>query len=164
MTMTKEVTHTALLCYTTGLGPCPASMQTLRENVVTETRVVTVPAGAVAAWPETTGSVVSNTAAWGEGALDFAPAPTAAAHHKRDVVSFHLMEADVDPMPTVPEIDFDYYPVEQGLAIAFSIGVGVPLVALMIGLAFAFFKRDKSDDSDYEYNEKPSSGAGPIRL
>ncbi|KAI9147170.1 FAD-linked oxidoreductase hmp9 [Paramyrothecium foliicola] len=136
-TLTREVTHTAIQCRTTGLCQCPASMQTLKENVATETLVTSVPAGVVATFPETTGSVVSTTAAWGKGAQNFpASGPTAApaSHAKRSSATFHVMASNQEPVEF--QLADESFPVNQGFMLVLSLGVGTPILLVMAGLIF----------------------------
>lgn len=52
-TMSKKVTYSGVECGITGVINCPASAETYKVHVVTETRITVVPTGVEPVWPET---------------------------------------------------------------------------------------------------------------
>ncbi|KAI0814018.1 hypothetical protein GGR55DRAFT_701766 [Xylaria sp. FL0064] len=60
-TLSDEVTFTGLVCISTGLVECPASLLSTTKVTSTKTLVVEVPSGSKATFPATTQDVVSET-------------------------------------------------------------------------------------------------------
>ncbi|KAI8947549.1 hypothetical protein F4801DRAFT_498796 [Xylaria longipes] len=60
-TLTDEVTLTGLVCVSTGLNDCPASLQSTTKVISTRTLVATVPSGSKATFPATTQNSISET-------------------------------------------------------------------------------------------------------
>ncbi|RYP77639.1 hypothetical protein DL771_001007 [Monosporascus sp. 5C6A] len=64
-TLTEEATYTGMICQSSGLAYCPASLQETTKIVSTKTLATAVPSGSSAEFPASTDSVVANVVPFG---------------------------------------------------------------------------------------------------
>ncbi|KAH7322658.1 hypothetical protein B0I35DRAFT_185662 [Stachybotrys elegans] len=143
VTISRKETYTAVACASTELRNCPASLQVLRENVVTETLVTSVPSGVEAVWPETTGLTAASRVEFGEGVADMVtlsgrpetytppPSPEPEDEDSDD-------NDDGEDSNSIEDVlEGETGGVNNGLIIGLSVGLGVPfLIAIVAGIIF----------------------------
>lgn len=123
-TLSTEVTYSGLVCLSTGLVECPASLRSTRKVTSTTTLVVAVPSGSEATFPATTRDAVQETipfatnvksvdATTGSPASYVPPPPTTTGSPRGG----QGKESGDDESPNI------------GLIVGLSVGLGVPFLA-----------------------------------
>ncbi|KAI1757560.1 hypothetical protein F4782DRAFT_479074 [Xylaria castorea] len=136
-TLTDEATFTGLVCVSTGLSECPASLQSTAQVISTRTLVVTVSSGSKATFPETMWSNIPET-------IPFSKNIKAVAATTGSPISY------VPPPPPPPPPSSTATTADSGgqgdksstagkagvntpLIIGLTVGLGVPFLATIVG-------------------------------
>ncbi|KAI1418988.1 hypothetical protein F5Y12DRAFT_780343 [Xylaria sp. FL1777] len=142
-TLSEEVTFTGLVCISTGLTECPASLQSTTKVTSTRTLVVEVLSGSIATFPATTQDVVSET-------IPFANNIKTVAATTGSPVSY--IPPPPPPTPTTAtaggdgsddELPDKVAGVNTRLIIGLSVGLGVPFLAAVVAGIYFFLRRRK---------------------
>ncbi|KAI0416004.1 hypothetical protein F5X98DRAFT_344978 [Xylaria grammica] len=140
-TLSDEVTFTGLVCISTGLAECPASLQSTTKITSTRTLVVEVPSGSKATFPATTQDVVSETIPFAKNikAVDATsgspvsyvpPPPSSTPSSSATAAGGSRGQGDASDDGTLGNVTG----VNTRLIIGLSVGLGVPfLVAVVAG-------------------------------
>lgn len=137
-TTVTVVTKTAIVCLSTGLVECPASLQSAVKNVVTTTLTAAVPVGtAEVAFTTTAGDAVVKTKAFGAGAkqigatsgspVSYIPTISSTTTTSKPTSSGSTSTSTVDGI-----IEGKTKGVSNKVIIGVSVGVGVPVLILII--------------------------------
>ncbi|KIW96835.1 uncharacterized protein Z519_02226 [Cladophialophora bantiana CBS 173.52] len=142
-TITTETTSFGVACKSPGLINCPVSLQTTKTFTATLTSTTSVPSGSEATWPATTQTPI-KTVAFGSNAkalaattgrpVSFVPPPpppppsssTSSSASSATAAGGHGGHEDHKP-----------------LIIGLSVGLGVPILAIIAGAAVYFLARRK---------------------
>ncbi|KAI1822575.1 hypothetical protein F4861DRAFT_514003 [Xylaria intraflava] len=146
-TLSDEVTYTGLVCLSTGLVECPASLQSVTKVVSTTTLIVTVPSGSEATFPATTQNTIpetfpfaknvkSITATTGSPVSYVPPPPPTSSSQSDDSNS----KPDNKPDNNNPGETSSAGP-NKPLIIGLSVGLGVPFLAAVAAALYFFSKR-----------------------
>ncbi|KAH8156889.1 hypothetical protein CIB48_g11358 [Xylaria polymorpha] len=145
-TLTDAVTFTGLVCVSTGLSECPASLQSTTKVISTRTLVVTVPFGSKATFPDTTQNSILET-------IPFSNNIKVVAATTGSPISF--VPPPPPPSSTVTAADSGGQGEKGGkppagkagantpLIIGLTVGLGVPFLAIVVSAAYLFLKRRK---------------------
>ncbi|KAI0554835.1 hypothetical protein F4679DRAFT_570237 [Xylaria curta] len=135
-TLTDEATFTGLVCVSTGLSECPASLQSTTKVVSTRTLIVTVPSGSEATFPATIQDSISET-------IPFSKNIKAVAATTGSPVSYVPPPPPSPPSSTATTADSGGRSDKSSLAgkagantpliIGLSVGLGVPFLAIVLG-------------------------------
>ncbi|OBT73161.1 hypothetical protein VF21_07918 [Pseudogymnoascus sp. 05NY08] len=148
-TTVTVVTKTATLCLSTGLVECPASLQSAVTNLVTSTLVAAVPVGtAEAAFTTTAGGAVVKTKAFGAGAkligatsgspVSYVPTISSTTTTSAPTSSGSTSTSTVDGV-----LEGKTKGVSNKVIIGVSVGLGVPVLILIIAGCFYCYKRQR---------------------
>ncbi|KAI0441213.1 hypothetical protein F4803DRAFT_552297 [Xylaria telfairii] len=145
-TLIDDITFTGLVCVSTGLSECPASLQSTTKVISTRTLVVTVPFGSTATFPETTQNSILETipfsknikivAATTGSPISFVPPPPPPSSTVTIANSGGRGEKSGEPSTGKSGAN-------KPLIIGLTIGLGVPFVAIVVGAAYLMLKRRK---------------------
>ncbi|KFY48877.1 hypothetical protein V495_00950 [Pseudogymnoascus sp. VKM F-4514 (FW-929)] len=146
VTTTTVVTRTATVCLSTGLLNCPASLQSAVQNVVTSTLVAASPVGDEDAFPTTAADVVVNTVAFGKNAremdattgspVSYVPKTSTTTTSEPTSSGSGSRTADDDSIT-----EGKTGGVSNKVIIGVSVGVGVPVLILIIAGCIYCYKR-----------------------
>ncbi|KAI3325340.1 hypothetical protein HD806DRAFT_490082 [Xylariaceae sp. AK1471] len=148
-TISTEVIFTGIVCISTGLAECPATLQSTSKVTSTKTLVATVASGSEATFPATTQDAVSET-------IPFAKNVKSIAATTGSPVSYVPPPPPPPPSPTAmttgsesPGDGSDDKPlgkvagVDTRLIIGVTVGVGVPFLAALVAAVYFFLKRQR---------------------
>ncbi|KAF2870182.1 hypothetical protein BDV95DRAFT_75555 [Massariosphaeria phaeospora] len=137
--LTTEITHTGVNCAPTVTGNCPVSLQTTSQSVETKFLTTAVPSGEDATWPASIhatvspiafGSNVNKFGAISGSPSSFVPPPPAETDGEG------ANGSDSNPVNLNGKIGG----VSKKVIVGVSVGLGVPVLAAIIG-ALIFFQR-----------------------
>ncbi|TGJ84565.1 hypothetical protein E0Z10_g4203 [Xylaria hypoxylon] len=151
-TLSDKVTFTGMVCISTGLAECPASLQSTTKVTSTRTLVVEVSSGSKATFPATTQDVISETIPFAKNikSVDATtgnpisyvpppppPTPTPSSSTTATAGSGGQGDASVDEgLGKVAGVD-------TRLIIGLTVGLGVPfLAAIAVGIYFLLKRRE----------------------
>ncbi|OBT82780.1 hypothetical protein VE02_09280 [Pseudogymnoascus sp. 03VT05] len=146
MTTTSTViTRTATVCLSTGLVNCPLSLQSAVRNVVTSTLIAPKPVGNEEAFPTTTNDAVVRTVAFGVGEKEMGATtgspvsyvPTTSSTTTSKPTSSGSTSTGTDG--TI--LEGETRGVSNKVIIGVSVGVGVPVLILIIAGCFYCYRR-----------------------
>ncbi|KFY44515.1 hypothetical protein V494_01436 [Pseudogymnoascus sp. VKM F-4513 (FW-928)] len=143
-TTTTVVTKTATICLSTGLVNCPASLQSGVENVATSTLIAAVPVGTEDAFPNTANEVVVKTVAFGAGVKQMGAtsgSPVSYVPTTSTTTSEPTGSGTAPPSTESSIVDGDTGGVSNKVIIGVSVGLGVPVLILIIAGCFYCFRR-----------------------
>jgi hypothetical protein len=129
--LSEEVTFTGLVCVSTGLAACPASLQSTTKVTSTRLLVVTVASGSEATFPATTQDAVSET-------IPFAKNVKSVAATTGTPVSYVPPPPSSTATMADPGVVWDDNPlgkvggVDTRLVVGLSVGLGVPFLAAVV--------------------------------
>ncbi|KAK7740638.1 hypothetical protein SLS62_011050 [Diatrype stigma] len=132
-TLSEKVTYTGVVCQSPGLINCPASLQRTTKVVSTKTLITAVPSGSTAAFPVSTGSVVTSPVPFGTNTKSVLATTGSPASY----IPPKETETDGSEGPGEPG-ESGTYPlgtvggVDNRIIIGVSVGVGVPVIAAVI--------------------------------
>ncbi|KAI0194275.1 hypothetical protein EV127DRAFT_467529 [Xylaria flabelliformis] len=145
-TLTDEVTFTGLVCVSTGLSECPASLQSTTEVVSTKTLIITVPSGSEATFPATIQNSISET-------IPFSKNIKAVAATTGSPISYVPPPPPPPPSSTATTADSGDRSDKSSpagkagantpLIIGLSVGLGVPFLAIVVGGIYLLLRRRK---------------------
>ncbi|KAI8633546.1 hypothetical protein F5Y19DRAFT_245122 [Xylariaceae sp. FL1651] len=148
-TVSEKVTFTGIICLSTGLVECPATLQSTTKITSTKTLVLTVSSGSDAVFPPSTQDTVPNT-------VPFAANVKTVAATSGSPVSYVPPPPPPPPSPTTsaagagPSNDSSkenpvgkVAGVDTRLIIGVTVGVGVPFLAAVIAATYFLLKRRK---------------------
>jgi hypothetical protein len=137
-TISTKVVFTGIVCMSTGLSECPATLQSTSKVTSTKTLVVTVPSGSEATFPATTQNTISET-------IPFAKNVQSVAATTGSPVSYVPPPPPPPPSPTAMTTGSgnegaasDDKPlgkvagVDTRLIVGITVGVGVPFLAALV--------------------------------
>ncbi|KFZ13072.1 hypothetical protein V502_06778, partial [Pseudogymnoascus sp. VKM F-4520 (FW-2644)] len=145
MTTTRTVvTRTATVCLSAGLVNCPASLQSAVRNVVTSTLIAPVPVGNEEAFPTTTTDAVVRTVAFGAGAKEVGATsgspvsyvPTTSSSTSEPTSSGYASTGTDSSI-----LEGEAGGVSNKVIIGVSVGVGVPVLIMIIAGCFYCYRR-----------------------
>ncbi|KAI1734606.1 hypothetical protein F4680DRAFT_337022 [Xylaria scruposa] len=147
-TLTEKATFTGLVCISTGLSECPASLQSTATVTSTRTLIVTVPSGSEATFPATIQNAISET-------IPFSSNIKAVAATTGSPVSY--VPPPPPPSSTATTADSGgrgdkSSPAGKAgantpLIIGLSVGLGVPFLAIVIGSIYLLLRRRKQENT-----------------
>ncbi|KAI0905301.1 hypothetical protein F4823DRAFT_145066 [Ustulina deusta] len=145
-TLSDEVTFTGLVCISTGLTECPASLQSTTKVTSTRTLVVEVPSGSKATFPATTEDVVSKTIPFGKNIktvaattgspVSYTPPPSPSSTTATPGSGGKGDGSDDKPPDKVGGVN-------TPLIIGLSVGLGVPFLAVVVAGIYFLLRRRK---------------------
>ncbi|GAW13357.1 hypothetical protein ANO14919_027400 [Xylariales sp. No.14919] len=149
-TLSDEVTFTGLVCISTGLAECPASLQSTTKVTSTRTLVVEVASGSKATFPATTQDVVSETipfaknikavdATTGSPVSYVPPPPSSTPSSSATAAGGSRGQGDASDDGTLGNVTG----VNTRLIIGLSVGLGVPFLVAVVAGTYFIFKRRK---------------------
>ncbi|TRX90705.1 hypothetical protein FHL15_008480 [Xylaria flabelliformis] len=147
-TLTDEATFTGLVCVSTGLSECPASLQSTTEAVSTRTLIITVPSGSEATFPATIQNMISETvpfsknikavAATTGSPISYVPPPPPPPPPSSTATTADSGDRSDRSSPT------GKVGVNTPLIIGLSVGLGVPFLAIVVGgILYLLLRRRK---------------------
>ncbi|KFY79833.1 hypothetical protein V499_01266 [Pseudogymnoascus sp. VKM F-103] len=147
-TTVTVVTQTAIVCLSTGLVECPASLQSAVKNVVTSTLIAPVPVGTAEAFPTTTVDAVVRTKAFGTGAKEIGATTGSPVSYVPTVSSTTTTSEPTSSGSTSARTDDNIIEgktkgVSNKVIIGVSVGLGLPVLILIIAACFYCYKRQR---------------------
>ncbi|KAI0458224.1 hypothetical protein F5B21DRAFT_460250 [Xylaria acuta] len=147
-TLTDEATFTGLVCVSTGLSECPASLQSTTKVTSTRTLVVTVPSGSEATFPATTQNRIPETIPFSKNLKSVAAttgSPISYVPPPPPPPSSTATTADSGGQGDKPngEPPAGKAGVNTPLIIGLTVGLGVPFLAIVVGGIYLLFRRRK---------------------
>ncbi|OAP56838.1 hypothetical protein AYL99_08950 [Fonsecaea erecta] len=138
-TVTTETTSSGVACISPGLINCPVSLQTTKTFTATLTSTTSVPFGSAATWPATTSPTPVRTVAFGSKAkalsattgspVSYVPPPPPSS-----------TTSSATSSGTAQESHGSHEENHKALIIGLSVGLGVPALAVIVGLTLCLLR------------------------
>ncbi|KIX93659.1 uncharacterized protein Z520_10565 [Fonsecaea multimorphosa CBS 102226] len=140
-TITTETTSSGVACISPGLINCPVSLQTTKTFTATLTSTTSVPYGSEATWPATTTQTPVRTVAFGSNAKALSATTGSPVSYVPPPPPPSSSSSSSSTSSATASAGHESHNDHKPLIIGLSVGLGVPALAVVVGLAVYLLRR-----------------------